>query len=165
MTHIEYWLTRGRNAVVCWFAPWVAVRELKAENAKLCETISNPLLTGINIGNGTIDIGVEGGAAALMAGMFVGMFQKHPDAKNYIECTFLSGEGPILVTIVRPEGKSPNTMRREAEAARDALKVQLAAASAALPDLSDFRSHWMAWMSALVSARSRCGRRPLVLGA
>ena len=61
-------------------------------------------------------VDAEAPAAALMAGMFMGMFDRAPDAKNYIECLFYSPQGEILVTVTRPGGKTPHQLRREAEA-------------------------------------------------
>lgn len=92
---------------------------------RLNEAIANPLLTGINIGNGSMDIGMEGAGPTLLAGMFLGMFEKYPDAKNYIEVAMTSSKGDLIVTVQRREGKTPDQLRREAE-------EKLAAAEAAL---------------------------------
>ena len=62
-----------------------------------------------------MDIGLEGAGPELVAGMFLGMFEKHRDAQNYIELTFESSSGPVLVTLMRPGGKTPHQLRREAE--------------------------------------------------
>lgn len=96
--------------------PWRAIRQLREENERLLAVIDNPMLTGINIGNGTVKIGIESHhPAQLLAGMFLGIFEKHQDAKNYLEVTFNSPQGPILVTVMRPGGKTPDQLRREAE--------------------------------------------------
>jgi hypothetical protein len=100
-------------AVGALLAPWRTISELRKENERLVSTISDPLLTGINIGNGTIDIGFEGGPSQLLAGMFVGMFEKYPDAKNYIEVGFSSPIGPITVTVQKSTGKTPHQLRAE----------------------------------------------------
>jgi hypothetical protein len=95
--------------------PWRTIRMLRAANEQLAGAIANPTLTGIRIGNGTIGVDMDGLGPQLVAGMFVGMFEKHQDAKNYIEVTFGSCIGPIVVTVVRPGGKTPDQLRREAE--------------------------------------------------
>lgn len=95
--------------------PWCAVKQLREENEKLVSMISDPLMTGMKIGNGTLDVGIEGAGPQLMAGMFLGMFEKNPDAKNYIEASFGSRMGPILVTVIHPGCKTPHQLRREAE--------------------------------------------------
>ena len=100
----------------------VRMRE-RAERAEAA--LANPLLTGMNIGNGTMDIGLEGAGPQLIAGMFLGTFEKYPDAKNYIEVRFDSPQGPLLVTVVKPGGKTPHQARRETEAERDALRKEL----------------------------------------
>lgn len=112
-------LLRVKLALFGWLNPWGAVRQLRKENERLMETITNPLLTGINIGNGSIDIGLEGAAPMLLAGMFLGMFEKYPDARNYIECHLTSPSGPVMVTVVRPGGTSPHTTIQQ-------LRIQLA---------------------------------------
>lgn len=95
--------------------PWRAIRQLREENERLLAALDNPMLTGINIGNGSMDVGMKGNAAQLIAGMFLGVFEKHQDATNYLEMTFGSPQGPIVVTVIRPGGKTPDQLRREAE--------------------------------------------------
>ena len=108
-------LHRARAAIAALLNPWREVRLLREENARLMDTLSNPSLTGVNIGNGSVDVGLQGHGPALLAGMFLGLFEKHPEAKNYIECRFSSPQGPIVVTAMRPGGKTPDQLRREAE--------------------------------------------------
>ena len=115
MQKLRYWLLRTKLAALGLLNPWREVRQLRLENDKLVAAISDPLLTGINIGNGTFDIRMEGAGPQLVAGMFLGMFEKHPGANNYLEVTFGSRMGPILVTVVRPGGQTPDQMRRAAE--------------------------------------------------
>lgn len=115
MSRTKYWLLRAKLAVLSLLNPWGMVRQLREENARLMATITDPLLTGMNIGNGSIDMEMQGAGPQLMAGMFLGMFERYPDAKNYIECTFSSRMGPIVVTVVRPGGKSPHQLRAEAD--------------------------------------------------
>ena len=79
------------------------------------EAIANPLLTGIHVGEGKIDIGLQGAGAQLIAGMFVGMLNDDR-AMNFVEVTFDSQEhGPIIVTAQKGRGKSPATLLRECE--------------------------------------------------
>lgn len=116
MNRPSYWILRAKLAAMSLLNPWRTVKQLRQENERLVKTIAEPLLTGINIGNGSMDIGFQGGLAPqLLAGMLLGMFEQYPDAKNYIECTFKSPQGPILVTVVRPGGRTPDQLRREAE--------------------------------------------------
>src|SRR3546814_10462133 len=88
--------------------------------------MSDPLLTGIQVGNGTLDIGLQDCAGAeLLAGMFLGVFEKYPDAENYMEWRFNSKLGPVLVTAVKPGGHTPDQLRRAAERERDELRAKL----------------------------------------
>lgn len=97
--------------------PWYAAHMLRLENKRLLDLLADPFITGLHYtAHGGLDVEAEAPAATLMAGMFMGMFERHPDAKNYIECRFSSKQGPILVTVTRPGGKTPHELRREAEA-------------------------------------------------
>ena len=106
--------------------PWKTIRELRAQVDALTEAIANPELTGIEIERGALQIGMQGVGPKLVAGMFLGMFE-HPEAKNYVEVRLSSSEGEILVTAIRPGGKTPNQLRREAEMELAALKAKVAA--------------------------------------
>lgn len=109
-----------------WLRPWHAARTLRAGNERLIQALADPVLTGVRIGNGTLDVGMEDFAGAqLMAGMFLGMFESHPEAVNYMEVRFRSSQGDVLVTVVRPEGRTPDQMRRLAESERDVLRAEV----------------------------------------
>jgi hypothetical protein len=115
MNLLTYWMLRTKLAALSLLNPWRMVKQLREENERLCKTITDPLLTGMQIGNGTLEVGLDGAGPLLIAGMFLGMFDKYPDAKNYIELRFDSRMGPVLVTVMRPGGKTPNQLQREAE--------------------------------------------------
>jgi hypothetical protein len=126
---------------VAWIALAVAFlayrrrvqRLVEDGNRRVEDALGNPLLTGINIGNGSIDIGMEGPGPVLLAGMFLGMFEKYPDAKNYIECQMKSSKGDVFVTVRKADGKSPDALRREAEQKLAAAERQLAELRASRP--------------------------------
>lgn len=115
MNMVTDWIVRTKMSALALLNPWRTVRQLREENERLAKALTDPLLTGINMGNGTLDVGMEGPGPQLMAGMFLGMFEKYPDAKNYIEVTFGSHIGPIIVTVMKSGGKTPDQLRREAE--------------------------------------------------
>jgi len=69
MQRLNYWLLRAKLAALSLLNPWRAVRQLREENARLVATITDPLLTGINIGNGTLDVGMEGPGPQLVDAM------------------------------------------------------------------------------------------------
>lgn len=97
--------------------PWYAAHMLRLENKRLLDLLADPFISGLHYtAHGGLHVEGEAPAAALMAGMFMGMFERAPDAKNYIECRFLSKQGDILVTVTRPGGKTPHQLRLEAEA-------------------------------------------------
>jgi hypothetical protein len=95
--------------------PWREIRRLREDNARLMQAIADPFLTGMEIESGALEFSMKGIGPKLMAGMFMKMFEDYPDAKNYIEMTFGSPQGPILVTVVKPGGKTPDQLRCEAE--------------------------------------------------
>jgi hypothetical protein len=110
-------------------APWRAIRRLERENERLSGVLENPLLTGIEWGHERgLEMGMRGSGPQLLAGMFLGFLQdnrKH--APNYLEVTFESPEGPILVTVTQPNGATPSQLQRKAEAEVRRLKAELLA--------------------------------------
>ena len=127
MNRLQYWIARARPGLISIFNPWGANKLLREENARLVGVISDPLLTGISIGNGSIYMGLSGGPAQLMAGMFVGMFEKYPDAKNYIEVTFGSPIGGIVVTAQKMNGLTPDQKFKAAQQELEELRKRISA--------------------------------------
>lgn len=115
MNRLTSWVVGAKLNAIALLNPWRTIRELRAENERLDRALSDPLLTGLHMGNGTLEIGMQGPGPQILAGMFMGMFEKYPDAKNYIEVSFGSPIGPIVVTVMKPGGKTPDQLRREAE--------------------------------------------------
>jgi hypothetical protein len=95
--------------------PWREIRHLREDNARLMRAIADPFLTGMEIEGDTLELRMQGIGLKIMAGMFMKMFENYPEAKNYIEMNLDSPHGPILVTVVKPGGKTPNQLRCEAE--------------------------------------------------
>jgi len=108
-------------------APWRTIRRLEATVQRLEKILENPLVAGIEIGSKTASVtaGFQGSGPQLLAGMFVGLLQEHPDAVNYLQLTFGSLEGPILVTVQRPGGTSPHGLRAQAEQRVRQLEAEL----------------------------------------
>jgi len=105
---------------------------LIAENERLREVLAEKLidstmLTGIDIGNGSLTIGAKGGVCGIMADSF-GQMLFESGAENYIEAFFSSSKhtelGQIVVTVKRETGKTPHQLRQVAEAERDQLKAE-----------------------------------------
>jgi hypothetical protein len=135
-------------------------RLVEEGNRRVEEAIGNPLLTGINIGNGTIDIGMEGPGPVLLAGMFLGMFEKHPDAKNYIECRMTSSKGDVFVTVRKADGKSPDTLRREAEQKLAALQTLTQPIESEFVRLEDLPGWIRKMQDEVRAARATQGEQP-----
>jgi hypothetical protein len=126
MTSINFFSIKRIVARV--LAPWREIKRLQKSNDRLYNALSNPLLTGIQINNGSLDIGFAKDEAGpkMLAGMFYGMFLEHPKAVNYLETTLSCPEGSILVTVQRWDGKTPHQLRLEAEQELRSLKSQIA---------------------------------------
>ena len=86
------------------------------------------LITGIDVTNGGLMIGTQGGAAKILAESFAAMF-KDGGGVNYLEMTFKSTEiapdESFVVTVRHCAGKTPHTLRAEAEADRDRLAAEV----------------------------------------
>lgn len=107
-------------------APWRTIRRLERGNKLLSDALANPTLTGIAIHQNEATIGGAGPGPQLLAGMFLGMLQDNPKAVNYLELTFGSPVGNILVTVQRPGGASPHALRAMAEQEARGLRAELA---------------------------------------
>jgi hypothetical protein len=119
---MKFLATRIRLRLAELLTPWRMVKALREENELLVKTIAEPLLTGINIGNGTIDIGMQGVGPQLLAGMFIGMLDD-PRAKNYVECHLYSPKhGQIVVTVQRCSGQTPHQLLEAARKEISALR-------------------------------------------
>jgi hypothetical protein len=109
-------------------APWRTIRRLERRNKLLSDALANPTLTGMAIHQNEATIGGAGPGPQLLAGMFLGLLQDNPEAVNYLQLTFGSTEGPILVTVQRPGGASPHNLRAMAEQEARSLRAELAEA-------------------------------------
>ena len=111
-------------------APWRTIRRLEATVQRLEQVLANPMLTGIEIGRETgLTAGMRGSGPELLAGMFLGLIEEHgKDAPNYLELSFNTPKGQVLVTVQRPGGASPHNLRAMAEQEARNLRAELAEA-------------------------------------
>ena len=114
--------------------PPSTVLSLIAEEKRLSAIVekyidpSQVMMTGMNIQNGSFDIGLEGGACRLFVESFAEYF-KNSEATNFLEMRFASTDpdiGELVLTLQRIQGKTPGQLKHEAEAERDALMEALA---------------------------------------
>jgi hypothetical protein len=101
---------------------------LERRNKALSNALANPTLTGIAIHKQQATMGFAAPGAQMIAGMFLGLLQDNPKAVNYLELTFGSSEGNILVTVHRPGGATPHNLRAMAEQEARNLRADLATA-------------------------------------
>ena len=112
----NWWRLANEADIMRTLNPWYAAQLLRLENKRLLDMLSDPFISGLNYtAQGGLRVEAEAPAAALMAGLFLGMFENQPEASNYIECRFKSTLGDVLVTVTRPGGRTPHELRREAE--------------------------------------------------
>ena len=109
-------------------APWRTIRRLEAQNQLLSDALANPTITGIKIYQEQATMGFAAPGAQMVAGMFMGLLQDNPKAVNYLELTFGSPLGNILVTVQRPGGATSHSLRTMAEQEARSLRAQLALA-------------------------------------
>ena len=116
------------RALARLLAPWRTIRRLEATVQRLEHVLSNPMLAGIEIGKETgITASMKGSGPELLAGMFLGLMKERgKDAPNYLELTFHSPKGRILVTVTQPGGATPHELRAQAEERVRQLEAELA---------------------------------------
>jgi hypothetical protein len=73
-----------------------------------------------------LKVGMHGSAPQLLAGMFAGLMETQ-DAPNYLEITFQTPKGPMIVTVIQPGGATPHQLRQQAEQRVQELEARLAA--------------------------------------
>jgi hypothetical protein len=103
------------RALAQLLAPWRTIRRLERRNKALSDALANPTLTGIAIHKNNAILGAAGPGFQIIAGMFLGLLRDHPEAVNYLELTFGSSEGNLLVTVHRPGVATPDELRAQAE--------------------------------------------------
>ena len=100
------------------------IERLRAEVAGLREALAQKvvdqtMLTGLTVQDGGLTMGLQGGAAGLLAEMLAQQF-KDGGGINYLQLSFTSsvtfpGEA-LIVTVQKCSGKTPHQLRMEAEA-------------------------------------------------
>lgn len=96
------------------------------------DALDNPRLAGMHVHENMLTMGLKGGAAQVMAEAYAEQFRQ-TGAVNHVEISFTSQDpaiGKMIVTLQRVEGKTPATMKAEADARVRELEGQLAAAQA-----------------------------------
>lgn len=114
-------------------APWRTIRRLERSNERLLNLIENPELTGIAIGRENADLtaGMRGSGPQLLAGIFLGLMEEHRDrAPNFLEMSFQTSKGPILVTVTQPQGATPANLLGQARQQIRQLEAELQALKA-----------------------------------
>jgi len=134
-------VSRAARMIARLVAPWRTIRRLERDNERLVKVLQDPLLTGIEWGRERgIELGMQGSGPQLLAGMFLGLLQDNrKQAPNYLEVTFESPEGPIVVTVTQPDGATPHQLRQQADAEVRRLKAELLALQGAA-NLAEARS-------------------------
>lgn len=108
------------------FARRKKIAELEREIERLEKVVNDPVLAGIEVNEGGVNMMFKGAAPNILAGMFVGILDENPDAQNYITFKFFhERHGLILITVQRYSGKTPHELRKEAEAKLEEAEKKL----------------------------------------
>ena len=104
----------------------LATKELAELRAAAADSaVAGTLLTEMALRSGGLDIGLQGGAAQILAEALAKQYADN-GAVNYIEMTFESRAAMpgqrFVVTVQRCDGKTPHALRREAEAEAERLR-------------------------------------------
>ena len=102
---------------------WAEVAGLREELAQ--KVVDQTMLTGLTVQDGGLTMGLQGGAAGLLAEMLTQQF-KDGGGINYLQLSFTSsvalpGEA-FIVTVQKCSGKTPHQLRMEAEAEAAGLR-------------------------------------------
>ncbi len=118
----------ARRLAAAWnFCNGIPTEDLERHGDVAGFVSSKTMLTGIAPGNGSVDIGFEGGACAILASSFAEQFV-NAGATNYLELRFShDATGPLLVTVQRAQGLTPAQLRAKAEQQRDEALATLEA--------------------------------------
>jgi hypothetical protein len=110
-----------------WLGEWFNgdyIREIEAELARMTDERNRALCGELTLN--TLVAGNGGFSAELgtkMAGVLATCFEKVLDelgGENYVELVFENAEGEkIVITVLKPKGKTPHQLKIEAEAERD----------------------------------------------
>lgn len=99
-----------------WLRPWSEIHRLRAEVDLLRATLSDTNMRSMSTVGGITEMEFVGRGPQLLAEYFTALVDSDKVGTNYIEFTFGSHAGPIVVTVMRPGGKTPHQLRIEAEA-------------------------------------------------
>lgn len=111
----------ARRLAACWnFCDGIPTEKL--EGTDLAGYVSaQTMLTGMQFGNGSATIELEGGACGLLAASFADQF-KRSGAVNFLELQMGHPDlGEFVVSMQRLQGKTPAQLKAEAERQRDEL--------------------------------------------
>src|SRR5690606_18923357 len=118
------------------------VERLEAENQRLREAVAKgitdlTMLRALNVVDGGVFIGLEGGASRLLAEAFAEQFIGS-GAVNYLEVAFNHAAiGKLTVTMQRAEGLTPADKVRAAEARAERLAEALRDAATSMQTIAD----------------------------
>ncbi len=94
------------------------------------EKMLNPRILRMHLENGSLELGIDGkGMAQIFAHCFWDILTE-TKAENYVTLTFERDEREIEVIVQKRAAKTAHELRREAEAERDQLRLEVARLSA-----------------------------------
>ena len=113
---------------------WIIYRQNKVieqqndEIKRLSDVLANPFLTGLQVAQQQLEIGLQGPMCEYMAAVLGGLVEGCPEVENYLELRMQTAKGFFVVIVTKPAGGlTPHQLRMQAEAERDRLIERLAA--------------------------------------
>lgn len=103
--------------------PWYVIRRqnrvienLKDKVSRLTDVLSNPTLTGLEVANKQLELGLQGPMCEHMAAVLGGLVSGCEGVENYLELRFKTRQGFFTVIITKPGGGlTPHQLRLRAE--------------------------------------------------
>lgn len=120
------------TAILCpWWIIYRQNKVIEQQNDKikrLSDVLANPSLTGLQVAQQQLEIGLQGPMCEHMAAVLGGLVEGCPEVENYLELRMRTARGFFVVIVTKPGGGlTPHQLRMQAEAERDGLIERLAA--------------------------------------
>lgn len=121
-------------SIVDILCPWLTIRrqrriidQLQARLEHTAAILANPGVTGMQVAQQQLEIGLRGPLCEYMSAVLGGLVMGCPETENYLELSLQNSDGRFLVIVTRPRGgQSPHQLRKQAEAEAARLREQLA---------------------------------------
>ena len=107
-------------AILCpWWIIYHQNRIIQKQKGKidaLSDVLANPSLTGLQVAQQQLQIGLKGSMCEHLAAVLGGLVSGCSDIENYLELSFTTAEGRFVVIVTKPGGGlTPHQLLKNAE--------------------------------------------------